>query len=147
MLVKPSSIIVYGVDLDKNMVSLATLNMLLNGDGEAKLYAKSDKGSILAKIADCSPPALVDLIPSEHARGQWDVWPDKTKLKKLGLDIKKLREAKGLSFRELSYACDIDNSKISKIEKGQINITFTTILQLAKALEVNPSELLQTEFD
>ena len=61
---------------------------------------------------------------------------------------KKLRySAKGLSFRELSYACDIDNRKISKIEKGQINITFTTILQLARALEVNPSELLQTKFD
>ncbi|MCX6901863.1 MAG: N-6 DNA methylase [Verrucomicrobia bacterium] len=73
---------IYGVDLDKNMVSLATLNMLLNGDGEAKLFAKSDKGSILTKIADSSPPALVDLIPSEHARGQWEIWPDKTKLKK-----------------------------------------------------------------
>ena len=73
---------VYGVDLDKNMVSLATLNMLLNGDGEAKLFAKPDKGSILTKIADSSPPELVDLIPSEHARGQWDVWPDNTKLKK-----------------------------------------------------------------
>ncbi len=72
---------------------------------------------------------------------------DKTNLNKLGLHIKKLREAKGLSFRELSYACDIDNSKISKIEKGQINITFNTILQLAKALEVTPSELLNTEFD
>lgn len=73
---------VYGVDLDKNMASLATLNMLLNGDGEAKLFAKPDKGSILTKIAESSPPALVDLIPSEHTRGQWDVWPDTTKLKK-----------------------------------------------------------------
>ena len=73
---------VYGVDLDKNMISLATLNMLLNGDGEAKLFAKPDKGSILTKIADSSPPSLVDLIPSEHTRGQWDIWPDKTKLKK-----------------------------------------------------------------
>ena len=72
---------------------------------------------------------------------------DKGNIKKFGLNIKKLREAKELSFRELSYACDIDNSKISKIEKGQINITFTTILQLARALEVTPSELLQTEFD
>jgi transcriptional regulator with XRE-family HTH domain len=72
---------------------------------------------------------------------------DKANLKKLGANIKRLREIKNLSLRELSYECDIDNSKISKIEKGQINITFTTILQLAKALEVNPSELLQTEFD
>lgn len=73
---------IYGVDLDKNMVSLATLNMLLNGDGEAKLFAKADKGSILTKIADSSPPSLVDLVPSEHARGNWDAWSDKTKLKK-----------------------------------------------------------------
>jgi transcriptional regulator with XRE-family HTH domain len=72
---------------------------------------------------------------------------DKHNLKRLGLNIKKLREAKGLSFRELSYACEIDHSKISKIEKGQINITFTTILQLAKALEITPSELVLADFD
>jgi transcriptional regulator with XRE-family HTH domain len=72
---------------------------------------------------------------------------DKANLKKLGANIKKLREAKDLSLRELSYECDIDNSKISKIEKGQINITVTTILQLAKALAVHPTELLKTDFD
>ncbi len=72
---------------------------------------------------------------------------DKVNLKKLGAQIKKLREAKNLSLRELSYACDIDNSKISKIEKGQINITLTTILQLAKALETEPFELLRTNFE
>lgn len=72
---------------------------------------------------------------------------DKGNIKKLGANIKRLREAKNLSLRELSYACDIDNSKISKIEKGQINITFTTILQLAKALEISPSELLKTDYE
>jgi type I restriction enzyme M protein len=73
---------IYGVDLDKNMISLATLNMLLNGDGEAKLFARSDRGSIITKVADTSPPSLVDLIPNEHANGAWDKWPDKTRLKK-----------------------------------------------------------------
>jgi transcriptional regulator with XRE-family HTH domain len=72
---------------------------------------------------------------------------DKSNLKKLGANIKRLREAKNLSLRELSYECDIDNSKISKIEKGQVNITFTTILQLANALSIHPSELLKTDFD
>ncbi|MBX9733282.1 MAG: helix-turn-helix domain-containing protein [Chitinophagaceae bacterium] len=72
---------------------------------------------------------------------------DKGNLKKLGANIKRLRETKNLSLRELSYACDIDNSKIAKIEKGQINITFTTILQLAKALEISPSELLMADYD
>jgi len=71
---------VYGVDLDKNMVSLATLNMLLNGDGEAKLFSRPDKGSILTKIG--VGPKLVDLIPSEHAKGKWDEWPDNTSLMK-----------------------------------------------------------------
>lgn len=71
---------VYGVDLDKNMVSLATLNMLLNGDGEAKLFSKPDKGSILTKVG--VGPKLVDLIPSEHAKGKWDDWPDDTELMK-----------------------------------------------------------------
>jgi len=71
---------VFGVDLDKNMVSLATLNMLLNGDGEAKLFSKPDKGSILTKVG--IGPKLVDLIPSEHAKGKWDEWPDDTELMK-----------------------------------------------------------------
>ena len=66
----------------------------------------------------------------------------KENLKKFGKHVAKLRKDKGLSLRDLSYACDIDNSKISKIEKGLINITFTTILQLAEALNVPVSELM-----
>jgi type I restriction enzyme M protein len=73
---------IYGVDLDRNMISLATLNMLLNGDGEAKLYAKPDKGSILSKLAVGSPPDLVALQPTAHARGNWDAWADNTQLLK-----------------------------------------------------------------
>jgi DNA-binding Xre family transcriptional regulator len=45
----------------------------------------------------------------------------------------------------MSYACSIDNSKIAKIEKGMINITFTTLLQLAVALEAQPASLLSYE--
>ena len=71
---------IYGVDLDENMVTLATLNMLLNGDGEAKLFDKPDKGSILSKVEKADPPRLVDLIPSAHGRGRWDNWPDTTEL-------------------------------------------------------------------
>ena len=71
---------------------------------------------------------------------------DRKKLKLLGANIRRLREAKQLSLRDMSYACNIDNSKISKIEKGQVNITFTTILQIAEALEIQPSEILNTDF-
>jgi transcriptional regulator with XRE-family HTH domain len=68
-------------------------------------------------------------------------------LKKLGANIQKLREKRGLSFREFSSICGIDHSKISKIEKGKKNITFTTILKLADGLEVHPTELLLAEYD
>ena len=67
---------------------------------------------------------------------------DKKALKKFGENLRKLRQEKDFSLREMSYACSIDNSKIAKIEKGQINITLTTLLQLAVALEVHPSSLL-----
>ncbi|WP_394689188.1 class I SAM-dependent DNA methyltransferase [Hoeflea sp.] len=73
---------IYGVDLDENMITLATLNMLLNGDGEAKLFDKPDRGSIVSKIETSSPTRLVDLLPSEHKNGNWDNWPDKTELMK-----------------------------------------------------------------
>jgi len=45
----------------------------------------------------------------------------------------------------LSYEFDIDYSDINKIEKGQKNITLTTIIELAKGLSVQPKKLL--DFD
>jgi len=71
---------IYGVDLDENMIMLATLNMLLNGDGEAKLHTRHNPGSILSKFAEGNPPALVDLIPDRHKSGAWQNWPDNTRL-------------------------------------------------------------------
>jgi transcriptional regulator with XRE-family HTH domain len=70
---------------------------------------------------------------------------DKKVLRKFGENLRRLRKEKGLSLREMSYACSIDNSKIAKIEKGMINITLTTLLQLATALEMHPSSLLAYE--
>ena len=72
---------------------------------------------------------------------------DKKLLKKFGENLRNLRTQKGFSLREMSYACSIDNSKIAKIEKGQINITLTTLLQLADALETHPSSLLEYDLD
>ena len=74
------------------------------------------------------------------------ITPGDTKaLKKFGENLRRLRKAKGLSLREMSYACSIDNSKIAKIEKGMINITYTTLLQLALALDVHVTSLVDSE--
>ena len=61
---------IYGIDNDKQMVALAQLNMLLNGDGEAVLQHKPDKGSIVWKFA--KQGGLVELNPNQHKNGNWD---------------------------------------------------------------------------
>jgi transcriptional regulator with XRE-family HTH domain len=68
---------------------------------------------------------------------------DKETLKEFGSNLKKIRKRKGLSLRALSYECSIDFSDIGKIERGEINVTLLTILQLARALAVPPEELFR----
>lgn len=66
-------------------------------------------------------------------------------LKQFGKHLKSVREAKGISQRSLATSCNVDHSHISKIERGEKNITILTILELANALEVKPKKLL--DFD
>lgn len=76
----------FGVDIDEDMVKLATLNMLLNGDGQATIEVKSDGlGSINSKFDESGK--LVQLVPAGEKRrynynGNWDERPDGKKLKK-----------------------------------------------------------------
>lgn len=61
---------------------------------------------------------------------------------KFGLHLKQLRESKGLSLRELAAKCDLDSSKISKMENGKTNLQLSSMFELAKGLGVEPKELL-----
>ena len=72
---------------------------------------------------------------------------DKKLLAKLGARLNELRTEKELSLRKLSYISNLDYSTIGKIEKGQVNITFTTLVELAKALEVELLEILNFKID
>lgn len=67
-------------------------------------------------------------------------------LKKFGENLKKIRKSKELSLRELSSLCSVDFGDISKIESGKINITILTVLELARALEVQPKKLFDLPF-
>lgn len=68
------------MDIDGQMVMLATLNMLLNGDGNATIKAKSGYGSLLSKF-DCQGE-IIELIPTTNQKGNWDDRPDTKQLKK-----------------------------------------------------------------
>lgn len=79
----------YGLDIDEDMVKLATLNMLLNGDGNATIEVKSDGlGSIYTKFDE--EGKLIHLIPktdkyNHNYNGNWDNRVDGKKLKKFDI--------------------------------------------------------------
>ncbi len=62
--------------------------------------------------------------------------------------LRKLRAEKGLSQRDLSYLCDVDYSRIGKLEiDEETNLNLTTLFEIARGLGVHPKELLDYEFD
>jgi transcriptional regulator with XRE-family HTH domain len=63
-------------------------------------------------------------------------------LRKFGKQVAALRAKKGLTVRDLAFATGLEQVRIARIEAGKVNLLFTTILVLAKALEVSPDELL-----
>ena len=61
---------------------------------------------------------------------------------KFGSHIRRIRESKGYSLLDVDFRCDLDESNISKIENGKVNIQLSTIFELAKGLGVEAKELL-----
>jgi|YelNatPaOPRAMG01_1025707.scaffolds.fasta_scaffold193528_2 transcriptional regulator with XRE-family HTH domain len=68
-------------------------------------------------------------------------------LKQIGKNISKLRKAKGFTQENLDERSGINSKYISAIECGQANLTILILERIAKALEVEPYELLLTTDD
>ncbi len=64
----------------------------------------------------------------------------------LGKHIRQLRLEKGLSQAELSYSSDVAFNQIGRIERGEVNVTASTLYAIAITFELHPSVLLQFEF-
>lgn len=64
---------------------------------------------------------------------------------KLAQRIKKLREDKGLTLRELEALANIENSNIARLESGAVNPRFTTLYKLSQGLGIKLSELVDIE--
>jgi len=61
---------------------------------------------------------------------------------RFGKHLETLRKRGGLYFRKLAQRCDIDYSNLKKYEKGEINISMLTLIDLANALGVTTKELM-----
>ncbi len=62
--------------------------------------------------------------------------------KKLGVKIKKLREAKGLDQKAFSFDCEIGRTQLYMIENGKTNPRLGTLLKIANALEISLAKLV-----
>lgn len=62
---------------------------------------------------------------------------------KIGNRIKKLRQFKQMSQKDLAYASDLDRSYIASVENGQRNISIVNIEKIAVALGVTLTEFFR----
>ena len=62
--------------------------------------------------------------------------------RELGRRIARLREAAGLTQRELARRMDLTQSALSRIESGQRRLSAAQVSQLARILAIDPGALL-----
>ena len=62
--------------------------------------------------------------------------------KLFGINVKRFREAAGLSQAEIAARMGVDRAYISAIERGLQNATLLSVWEIAQALAVRPVELL-----
>lgn len=61
----------------------------------------------------------------------------------IGRNIRKAREAKGLSLRAFSASIGIDYASLSKLENGLTNPKVSTVLHIGNALGIKPQDLFK----
>ena len=71
---------------------------------------------------------------------------NKEYIKAFGENLRIIRIEKKMSQEDLANEADIPLSQIGRIERGEINTTISTVYSLAKALEINLSELFNFSF-
>jgi transcriptional regulator with XRE-family HTH domain len=56
-------------------------------------------------------------------------------------NLREIRKTKGMSQEQLAEAADVSQGTISKIERGEMNVTYDVIIKIATALDVQPVQL------
>jgi transcriptional regulator with XRE-family HTH domain len=63
---------------------------------------------------------------------------------RLSTNLKRLRQARGYTQRELARLCGFSNTYVSNVEQGTVNICLANLEALAKGLECAEEDLLRT---
>ena len=62
--------------------------------------------------------------------------------KDVGLNIRRIREEKGLTQEKLAFRAELHRAYIGQIERGEKNIGLKNLEKIAKALKVSVKDLL-----
>ena len=62
-------------------------------------------------------------------------------LKAFGENLRNLRKKHGMTMMELAFEAEIEYSQVAKIERGLVNTTISTTLNLSKALKIEHHQL------
>ena len=63
--------------------------------------------------------------------------------RRIGLNVRKLRHEKGWSQEDYADRAGIHRTYVSQVERGLKSPTITVVLQLSKALDTMPSEIMR----
>lgn len=63
----------------------------------------------------------------------------------IAANVKRRRLLMGLSQEELADRCSYHRTYIGSVERGERNITISTLESLAKVLNVTPEELIRSD--
>ena len=63
--------------------------------------------------------------------------------KKLGQQIKQIRESKNLSREDVAFACDFSGSYMGMIERAEYDFKISKLYKIAQALNVDICELIK----
>jgi transcriptional regulator with XRE-family HTH domain len=58
-------------------------------------------------------------------------------------NLRRFRQAKGISQEDLAYTANVNRSYLSKLEKGSTYVGLEIMAKLATVLEVEPADLLR----
>lgn len=66
---------------------------------------------------------------------------DEKAIKLLGKKVRELRKKQKISQSQLAYEANIPRMQVSRIERGEINTSISTVLAIARVLEIQVKEL------
>jgi transcriptional regulator with XRE-family HTH domain len=64
-------------------------------------------------------------------------------LKWVAANVRAIRERRGLTQEKLAEVADLDERRIQRVERAEVDVGIVALMALARALEVPPGRLLR----